>query len=337
MLGSGACIPQGIASHALNVHGQTQRSHSPDRLLGKTSRPPGRNHLGNSRAILFMVLSMAAFSVADALVKFASQAIKPGQFIAVTSAALFVIFFILLRRNGERFFSREALEPAMLVRTISEVIGTTGIVMALTVSPLSTVTVLGQAMPLVVMVGAALFLNETIGWRRWFAAGLGLAGVLLILRPGAATFDPGLLWVILYVLGLGTRDLASRKLPARISTPFAVAWSMLPLVVVGLIMMSFQSGWQPVGGVSAIYLGAFIIMTSGAVALITVAMRIGEVSAVAPFRYTRILFGLLIAVAVFDEDLDAITFLGAALIAGSGLYAFWRERRVQTARPDAYE
>lgn len=290
--------------------------------------------MGNSRAILFMILSMAAFAVADALVKFSSQAMGPGQFIAVTSAVLFVIFFVLLRRNGERFFSNAALEPAMLIRTVSEVIGTTGIVLALTFSPLSTVTVLGQAMPLVVMVGAALFLNETIGWRRWFAAGLGLAGVLLILRPGAASFDPGLLWVILYVLGLGTRDLASRKLPARVSTPFAVAWSMLPLVVVGLVMMPFQGGWQPIGGVTLVYLGAFIFMTSGAVALITVAMRIGEVSAVAPFRYSRILFGLLIAVIVFGEAVDAITIAGAALIAGSGLYAFWRERRVLSALPE---
>ena len=209
--------------------------------------------------------------------------------------------------------------------------------MALSTSPMSTVTVLGQAMPLVVMVGAALFLNETIGWRRWLAAGLGLAGVLMIMRPGGTSFDPGLLWVILYVLGLGTRDLASRKLPRTVSTPFAVAWSMLPLVALGLAMMAFQGGWQSIGGATSAYLAAFIFMTSGAVALITVAMRIGEVSAVAPFRYSRILFGLLIAVAVFGEKLDALTIAGAALIAGSGLYAFWRERRVHSARPDAFE
>ena len=293
--------------------------------------------MGNTRAILFMVLSMAAFAVADALVKFSSRTIETGQFMAVTSAALFVIFFALLRRNGERFFNRAALGSAMIVRTLGEVIGTTGIILALASAPLSSVTVLGQAMPLVVMVGAAVFLNEHIGWRRWMAAGLGMAGVLLILRPGDASFEPELLWVILYIFGLAARDLASRRLPANVSTPFAVAWSMPLLVFLGILLMAFQGGWQPIAPSSLLPLGCFVALTSAAVALITVAMRIGEVSAVAPFRYTRILFGLLIAVVAFGESLGPTTLAGAALISGSGLYAFWRERRVQSARPEAFK
>ena len=289
--------------------------------------------MGNTRAILFMVLSMAAFAVADALVKFSSRTIETGQFMAVTSAALFLIFFALLRRNGERFFNRAALGSAMIVRTLGEVIGTTGIILALASAPLSSVTVLGQVMPLVVMVGAAIFLNEHIGWRRWMAAGLGMAGVLLILRPGDASFEPGLLWVILYVFGLAARDLASRRLPANVSTPFAVAWSMPLLVLLGLVLMTLQSGWQPIAPGALVPLACFVALTSAAVALITIAMRIGEVSAVAPFRYTRILFGLLIAVVAFGESLGPTTLAGAALISGSGLYAFWRERRVHSARP----
>lgn len=290
--------------------------------------------MGNSPAIVFMVLAMGSFAVADALVKFISRSVNTGQFIALTSAILFVIFYGLLRRNGERLFSRAALEPVMLIRTTSEAIGTAGIILALASAPLSTVTVLGQAMPLVVMVGAAMFLGETIGWRRWLAAGLGLIGVLMILRPGAAGFEPGLLWVILYVLGLGARDLASRKLPARISTPFAVAWSMVPLVALGLVMMAFQGGWRPIAADAGLFMAGYIAMTAAAVALITVAMRRGEVSAVAPFRYSRIVFGLVIAVAAFGETVDAVTIAGALLIAGSGLYAFWRERRVHSARPE---
>lgn len=291
--------------------------------------------MGNSRAILFMVLAMGSFAVADALVKFISRSVNTGQFIALTSAVLFVIFYALLRRNGERLFSRASLEPVVVIRTTSEAIGTAGIILALASAPLSTVTVLGQAMPLVVMVGAAVFLGEVIGWRRWVAAALGLAGVLMILRPGAASFEPGLLWVILYVMGLGARDLASRKLPAQISTPFAVAWSMVPLVALGLVMMAFQGGWEPVVGATNLLMAGYIAMTAAAVALITVAMRTGEVSAVAPFRYSRILFGLLIAVVAFGEAIDAVTIAGALLISGSGLYAFWRERRVQTARPES--
>ena len=122
---------------------------------------------------------------------------------------------------------------------------------------------------------------------------------------------------------------------ALLSTPFAVAWSMPLLVMLGVVLMSFQGGWQPVPGPTLILLVCFVALTASAVALITVAMRIGEVSAVAPFRYTRILFGLLIAIIAFGETLGPTTLLGAALISGSGLYAFWRERRVHSARPDA--
>ena len=190
---------------------------------------------------------------------------------------------------------------------------------------------LAQAQPLAVVVGAALFLKEDVGWRRWTAVGLALIGVLMILRPGLSTFDPNLLWVLAFVVGLAARDLASRRLPTRISTSFAVAWSMVPMTFAGALMMHFQGGWRPVSVETAVwYLGMILALTVALWAL-TTAMRSGEISSVAPFRYSRILFALIIAYFFFGEIPDLMTWAGVTLIVGSGLYAFWRERRLAEA------
>lgn len=272
---------------------------------------------------------MAFFAGVDAFVKLASATQSAGQIVALTSAGIFLIFWIILLRSGTPLWDRRALGKSLVIRNTGEVIGSVGIIIALGLAPLATVSSLAQALPLAVMVGAAVFLKETIGWRRWAAVFLGMVGVLIIIRPGSTEFDVNLLWILLYIFGLGARDLASRTLPADVSTSFAAAWSMLPLTLAGVLMMPFQGGWHPVDGPTAFYLAGVVACAALAIFLITEAMRTGEVSAVAPFRYSRIIFALLVAMVVFGERPDAWTWIGAALIVGSGLYSFWRENRLK--------
>lgn len=283
--------------------------------------------MGNTRAILLMIGAMASFALVDAFVKLASRTQSAGQILAITSAAAFVVFAAWVRRDGGRLLAPEALNPALLIRNTGEVVGSVGIVTALSLAPLASVAALGQAQPLAVTMMAAVFLGETVGWRRWLAVLLGFAGVLVIMRPGMGAFDPNLLWVFLYIFGLAARDVASRALPPAVTTPFAVAWSMLPLALAGAAMVPFQGGWQRVDGTSALWLAATTFWAAVALWMITSALRAGEVSTVAPFRYTRILFALSIAYVVFGERPDFWTWIGAGLIVGSGLYAFFRERQ----------
>lgn len=283
--------------------------------------------MNNTKAILLMTGAMASFALVDMFVKLASSTQSAGQIIALTSAAAFCLFAIWERHLGGRLLRRDALNPVLLIRSAGEVIGSIGIVMALALAPLASVAALGQAQPLAVTLGAALFLGETVGWRRWVAVGLGFLGVLIIMRPGLGDFDPNLLWVLLYIVGLATRDLASRRIPQNVSTQFAVAWAMLPMSVAGALMMPFQGGWHPVDGRGLFYLTGVTLAAAAALWMITTALRTGEVSSVAPFRYTRILFALVIAFVVFSEVPDVFTWAGAALIVGSGLYAFFRERQ----------
>ncbi len=276
-----------------------------------------------------MTGAMACFALVDMFVKLASRTQSAMQIIALTSLAGFLIFAIWEKRREERVFRRDALRPVLIMRTLGEIVGSFGIVIALGLAPLVSVTAIGQAQPLAVTMGAALFLGEKVGWRRWLAVGLGFIGVLIILRPGLKDFDPNLLWVLLYVFGFAARDVTSRVIPHHISTAFAVAWAMLPLAVAGALLMPLQGGWHPVDFPTFLALCGTTLSTALALLLLTTALRTGEVSSVAPFRYTRIIFALSIAFVFFGEIPDLYTWVGAALIIGSGLYAFFRERHRQ--------
>ena len=274
---------------------------------------------------------MAFFAAVDAFVKLLSETQSAGQIILVSSVLTFFIYWFLLMSEGRSLWSWDALNPALVLRSIGETSGSIGIVIALGLAPLATVMSLAQAQPLAVVMGAALFLGETVGWRRWAAVGVGLLGVLIILRPGVGAFDPSLLWVLVYIFGLAARDLASRRLPGHISTAFAVAWSMPPMIIAGWGLMALQGGWQAVNTLTAIYYLGLVVAVSAAIWTMTTAMRVGEVSAVAPFRYARIVFALAIAYLIFGERPDLWTWIGVGLIVGSGVYTFLRERHLAKA------
>ncbi len=112
----------------------------------------------------------------------------------------------------------------VLIRNLTEVVGTLGFVKAITSIPLSVASTIAQAMPLVITMGAALIFKEAVGWRRWSAIGVGLCGVLIIMRPGFEGFDPNALWAVLAVFGLGGRDLASRAVPRQVPNTLLTAY-----------------------------------------------------------------------------------------------------------------
>lgn len=283
--------------------------------------------MNNTRAIALMIGAMAGFASVDAFFKLATSTQSAGQILLITSIGSLAIFLAILWRKGERLIHPNMRNPLVQIRAASETAGTFGIIMALSFVPLSEVTVIAQSQPLVVTLMAAVFLGERVGARRWIAVALGLLGVIIIMRPGFGAFDPNHLWVLLYVVGLSCRDVASRALPLTVSTPFVVSWSLIWLTVFGALLMPLQGGWHQIDGRTAFYLVGITVTVSVALALITMSFRVGEIGAVAPFRYARIVFGLTLAWLVFCETLDLISWLGLALITGSGLYAFWREKQ----------
>lgn len=275
-----------------------------------------------------MVAAMLVFTCVDASVKVAGVHATTGQLLLVTSLGSLAIFLPLLWKSGETFFSANAYDRAVLIRSVGELLAWVGLTEALRIAGLGTVTAVMQVQPLAVVVGAALFLRERVGWRRWLAIGVGFAGVAIILGPGATGFEIGLLWTIPAILGLTMRDLASRVLPEGVSTSFAVAWAMVLIAVYSLFLIYRDGGWQPFPAQTWGWLVLLIGLVSLGMALITVAMRLGEASVVAPLRYTRIVFGLGLAFVFFGEIPTTGIWGGALLIVSAGLYSYWRERRV---------
>ena len=239
-----------------------------------------------------------------------------------------LVLGILLRLQGQALFTRQMRTPAIALRAIGELVGTIGFVTAIALIPLSTASAILQATPLFVTLGAALFLQEQVGWRRWTAISVGFIGVLLIIRPGLEGFNWQSLFALMGVVGLGTRDLATRRVPAATSSLHLSFWAFLVLIPAAALMM-WAGGTpfaMPSGRDFGIYLGAVMIGIAAYYSIVA-ASRLGEISFVTPFRYSRILFALVIGVWVFGENPDILTLLGAAVIVGSGLYTLWRERR----------
>ena len=216
----------------------------------------------------------------------------------------------------------------MALRNVGEMVGTLGYVTALTLIPISTASAILQATPLVVTLGAALFLAEPVGWRRWSAVVVGFLGVLLVIRPGLEGFDVQSLFAVVGVLGLAFRDLATRRIPRETSSfqlSFLAFLSLIPAA--GILSLfsnqSFVSPDAPQWGLIA----AAVAMGVVAYYAIVGAARIGEISFVTPFRYSRMLFALIVGILVFEERPDALMLLGAIIIVASGIYTVWRERK----------
>ena len=196
--------------------------------------------------------------------------------------------------------------------------------------PISLVTTIIQASPLLVTLGAALFFKAPVGPRRWIAILIGMVGVLIVLRPFGESFEAAALFAVGGVIAMSARDLATRQVKQNISTLQLSAVGFLATVPAGFLGLTLSGDvlLVPSWHVVALTVGAITIGVPSLYCIIA-AMRIGDIAFVTPFRYTRIIFGLLAGLVIFGETLDGYTLLGAAIIVTSGTYTLLREARLR--------
>jgi drug/metabolite transporter (DMT)-like permease len=279
----------------------------------------------NQRGAAFMAASMAGFAVEDVFVKAAARALPLGQVLLTIGLIGVLTFALMAWRKGEAVLPAAFLSRAMLVRSGFEVTGRLFYGLAITLTALSTTSAILQATPLVVVAGAALVFGEKVGWQRWLAVGIGFVGVLVILRPGA-DFSALSLLAVVGLLGFAGRDLATRAAPKGLSNRQLGALGFAMLAAAGAILLAITGGAAvPDAHGLALLAGGAVFGMAGYHAL-TAAMRTGEVSAVTPFRYTRLIFALALSMLLFHERPDLATWIGAALVVGSGIFALTRNR-----------
>ncbi|MCY0154046.1 DMT family transporter [Hoeflea alexandrii] len=279
----------------------------------------------------WMIASMAVFAVEDAFIKAASVTLPVGQVLVIFGLGGALVFASLALYNREPLYSADVISRPMWIRVVFEIIGRLFYVLALSLIPLSAATVILQAAPLVVVAGAALVFGEKVGWRRWSAIFVGLAGVVIIIQPGTDSFSALSLLAVAGMIGFAGRDLASRAAPgqAEHSDPRAVR-----IPPHHGCRHGFYAAWQGVpfvmpDGVTSFYVLGAVLSGVIAYSCLMKAMRTGEVSAVTPFRYSRLLFGIALGIILFDEQLSLAMMVGSGLIVASGLFILLRGRQVR--------
>lgn len=274
-----------------------------------------------------MALSMAGFAVEDMFLKAAAKMMPTGQVILITGLVGMLVFGLMSLFQGEPPVPRAILHPALMIRSGFEVSGRLFYSLAIALTPLSTTSAILQATPLLVVACAAVLFGEKVGWRRWSAVAVGFVGVLIILRPGLDGFSAMSLLAVAGMIGFAGRDLATRAAPKVLSNRQLGLAGFAMLSLAGALLLGWTGGaLLPDLHGAGLLLGTAVFAIIGYHAL-TYAMRTGEVSFVTPFRYTRLVFALILAVVVFGERPDHWTLIGSALIVASGIYALARANR----------
>jgi drug/metabolite transporter (DMT)-like permease len=279
---------------------------------------------------VWMIASMAGFAVEDTFIKAASTTLPIAQILILFGLGGALLFAFIAVMNKEPLFTKDVVSPPMRIRVCFEIIGRLFYVLAISLIPLSAATVILQATPLVVVAGAALVFGEKVGWRRWAAIFVGLIGVVVIVQPGTDGFSMLSILAIIGMIGFAGRDLASRAAPASLTTSVLGFYGFLSIIVAGALFSLWESAAFVALDlqVSSYMLGA-VLAGVAAYSCLMKAMRTGEVSAVTPFRYTRLLFGIGFGIAFFGEKLSYSMMFGSGLIVLSGLFILWRGRNTK--------
>ena len=288
----------------------------------------------NARGALLMMLGMAAFTVSDAAMKALGQSLPLFQAVLLRGVLVSAAFLLIGWRMGVLSGRLDARNRRLLsVRVLAEIGCAVFFFLALFNMPLANVVAILQALPLVIVLAGALFLGEKVGWRRLSMILLGFAGVLLIVRPGTEGFDRYAVYALISVAFVALRDLVTRRMSASVPSVRVAFWSALGVTIMGAAGSLAETWVMP----TPAQIGALVLAATAILAgylLVILAVRRGDLAVVTPYRYTGLVWALLLGWLVFGEWPDRITLAGAGVIVAAGLYTFYRERQLgRAARP----
>jgi len=283
----------------------------------------------NTRGVLLMMAAMACFTLNDACMKAVGEELPLFQALLIRGTVTTLLLVALARSMGGLRFDVARRDWGLIgMRTIGEIGAAWFFITALFHLPLANVTAIIQTIPLAVTLAGALFLREPLGWRRFTAILVGFAGVLLIVRPGTESFTLYSVYALISVLFVTLRDLATRRLSASVPS-FTVAISAAAGVALFGAAGTVTADWIPVTSRAGFFLAGASLFIVGGYIFSVMVMRVGDLATVAPFRYTSLIFALLLGLFVFGEWPTALTLLGAAIVAGTGIYTLLRERQLR--------
>lgn len=281
----------------------------------------------NLQGALLMMGSMAAFTFNDTFVKLTDGEVPLFQLLVLRGVLTIALIYGLARALGALRWDLSRRDWRLVaLRCVGEIGAAFFFLTALLNMPLANVTAILQVLPLTVTMGAALFFAEPVGWRRWAAIAVGFLGMLLVVRPGTEGFNAWSLYAVVAVGFVTLRDLATRRMSAEVPSLTVTLMAAISVTVFSALG-SIGEGWAPVSAENALWIAGSAFFILGGYVFSVLVMRVGEISFIAPFRYTSLIWALLLGYLVFGDWPDPVILLGAAIIAGTGVFTIYRETR----------
>jgi drug/metabolite transporter (DMT)-like permease len=270
-----------------------------------------------------MLAGIAMFSINDALGKWLLLDYSVGELLLIRSAAALLLLAPFIRNTGGAAFMTAPRPALQVVRIIMSALETAMFFWAVSYLPLADTVTFYLAGPIYVTALSVILLGETVGWRRWSAVIVGFVGVVLALRPSAASFTlPALIAlggsIFFAVLMITTRML--RKTPDTVLISAQIAATLLFGAVVAPLR------WVTPSLRDFLLLSLFGVVSIAALACVNRSLKLAPASVVVPYQYTMIIWAVVLGYVVFGDIPDVLTLVGAAIIIAAGLVIFWREQ-----------
>ncbi len=290
----------------------------------------------NLRGILAISACNLLFLINDTLLKLAGSELPLGQIIFLRGLFATALLLPMAWMAGAFGQVRLLRNRHVVSRTIAEIGAGILYLLALLHIPIANLNAILQIVPLMITAAGALFLGEEVGWRRWAAIGVGFVGVMIVVRPGLAGFDVYAVVALGSMFFITLRDINTRLMPRQIP---GLLIALVTGCAVGLsgpvFSLAFAEEWvMPTARSLGLLLAAVLFLIGGYLTAVEF-MRHGNISVVAPFRYTVIIWAMMSGFLVWGETPDWPMLLGTAIIIGTGVYTFHRERQASRLMAEA--
>ncbi|PWC51543.1 multidrug DMT transporter permease [Azospirillum sp. TSA6c] len=289
-------------------------------------QPTGSGSKGTEpmRAILLVVLGVACLSCSDATAKYLGRTLPPAEIAWMRYVVFTALVMPLALRGGSLSVLKTTRPGLQVVRGLGMLGSALFFIMAMQHLPLAEAAAISFVSPVFVTVLSILLLAEKVGVRRWAALLVGLAGVIIVIRPGAEGFQPASLLPILTAFSWALDLVATRKMTVQENPLTTMVWSALTGLIALTALLPLHAAWPTPW---EMLLGAFIgLVYTLAQWLLILAYRQGEASVLAPFTYVQLIWSTALGFVVFGAVPDHWTFVGTGVIIASGLYTAHRER-----------
>lgn len=271
-----------------------------------------------------MIIAMACFVLNDTCIKSIGTTLPLGEIISIRGVLSVLVIVTICVQQSVLGSVPLLFTPNVMARSLLDVAGTFMFLTALVHMPIANLTAILQSVPLAVVLVSVIFLKEKVGLRRTAAILTGFIGVLLIVRPTPSTFTIYELLALGIVFILAFRDLITKRIPAHIPT-YIIALANACFVALGGIVFGLYQGFQDVALWQFGLLCAAAILLATGYMFMVATLRLGDLSATAPFRYSNVLFAIILGMVVFKEFPDGLSYVGMALVIAAGIYAAHRE------------